>query len=139
MISRTTSKFRRAYRQLPQHIQRRAREAYQLFADNPSHPSLRFKQVHPTKPIYSVRITLAYRALGVREGSEIVWFWIGTHADYESLIYSSPSRVTGPLVNLALWRVRLASYQRNAPAARRPTPATKGSKTVLGAQLSQFP
>lgn len=86
MISRATVSFRGAYIQLPQQIQRRASEAYRLFVDKPSHPSLRFRQVHPSRPIYSVRITLAYRALGVREGDGIIWFWIGTHDDYERLI-----------------------------------------------------
>ena len=86
MNSRTTASFRRTYNGLPQHIQRRAREAYRLFTDNPSHPSLRFRQVRPTRPIYSVRITLAYRALGIIEGDEVIWFWIGTHGDYERLI-----------------------------------------------------
>lgn len=66
--------FRRAYDQLPQSIQRRAKEAYQHFAENPLHPSLRFRQVHQTRPIYSVRITLTYRAPGVREGDEMIWF-----------------------------------------------------------------
>ncbi len=37
-------------------------------------------------PIYSVRIGLDYRALGVREGDDIVWFWIGSHADYDRLV-----------------------------------------------------
>jgi hypothetical protein len=27
-----------------------------------------------------------YRALGVREGDEIIWFWIGSHADYDRLL-----------------------------------------------------
>lgn len=54
--------------------------------DNPAHPSLRFKRVHTTKPIYSVRITRGWRALGVREGETMVWFWIGSHADYDLLI-----------------------------------------------------
>jgi len=62
------SLFPQGYGQLPQHIQRRATEAYRLFIDNPSHPSLRFRQV------YTTRITLAYRALGVREGDEMIWF-----------------------------------------------------------------
>jgi exonuclease SbcD len=47
---------------------------------------LRFKQVHPTEPIYSVRISRNYRALGVREDDAMIWFWIGSHADYDDLI-----------------------------------------------------
>jgi hypothetical protein len=33
-----------------------------------------------------VRIGLAYRALGVRDGEEIIWFWIGSHAHYDRLL-----------------------------------------------------
>lgn len=86
MKSFTTKRFREAFRHMPRHIQRQARKAYRLFQQNPYHPSLQFKQVHPTKPIYSVRISIDYRALGVREGDEIIWFWIGSHADYNNLI-----------------------------------------------------
>jgi hypothetical protein len=32
-----------------------------------------------------VRIGLGYRALGIRTGDEVVWFWIGSHADYDQL------------------------------------------------------
>jgi hypothetical protein len=67
-------------------VQERARAAYRLFQQEPSHPSLRFKVVHTSRPIYSVRIGLGYRALGVRDGDEIVWFWIGSHADYDRLL-----------------------------------------------------
>ena len=88
MTSKTTNRFRKAYAQLPEHVQRRAREAYRLFRDNPSHPSLRFKQVHAARPIYSARVGLGYRALAVRDDDTVVWFWIGTHADYDRLIRS---------------------------------------------------
>ena len=72
MTSKTTDRFRKAYAQLPEHVQRRAREAYRLFRDNPSHPSLRFKQVHATLPIYSARVGLGYRALAVRDDDTVV-------------------------------------------------------------------
>ncbi len=88
MTSKTTDRFRKAYAQLPEHVRRRAREAYRLFRDNPEHPSLRFKQVHATRPIYSARVGLGYRALALRDGDVVVWFWIGTHADYDQLIRS---------------------------------------------------
>jgi hypothetical protein len=86
MNSRTTERFRKAFGELPSQVQRQAREAYKLFKQNPYHPSLRFKQIHPTKPIYSVRASLGYRALGVREHEDIIWFWIGSHSDYDKLI-----------------------------------------------------
>ena len=65
MDSRTTARFWRAFEQLPEPIQEAARKAYQLWQQDPYHPSLRFKQVHPTKPIYSVRISRDWRAVGV--------------------------------------------------------------------------
>jgi len=84
--SRTTEKFRKAFAVLPEQIQRQARSAYRIFRQNPHHPSLHFKQVHPVKPIYSVRINIEYRAVGVREQDEMIWFWIGPHTEYEKLL-----------------------------------------------------
>ena len=86
MNSHTTRRFRQLFAQLPEAVQRQAREAYSRFRQDPFHPSLRFRRVHPTRPIYSVRISLAYRSLGVQEGDEIVWFWIGSHADYDKMV-----------------------------------------------------
>ena len=86
MISRTTERFRQAYDALPEHVQLRARAAYALFATDPSHPSLRFKQVHPARAVFSARVGLGYRALCVRETETCIWFWIGTHADYDRLL-----------------------------------------------------
>ena len=86
MNSRTTKRFRRAFDQPPERIQQRARLAYQLFREDPHHASLRFKKIHATRPIFSVRVGLAYRALGVREGDDMIWFWVGSHADYDQLV-----------------------------------------------------
>lgn len=74
MKSRLTRQFRRAFADLPDAVKERARDAYRLFHDNPDHPSLRFKRVDPTDPIYSVRIGLGYRAVGVMEGDTIYWY-----------------------------------------------------------------
>ena len=86
MTSHTTARFRAAFAALPEQVQRQARAAYDRFRINPYHPSLRFRCIHTTRPIYSVRISLDYRALGVRSDDDIVWFWIGSHAEYDSLI-----------------------------------------------------
>ena len=86
MISRTTRRFRTAFSNLPAPIQIRAREAYRLFAANPNHPSLQFKKVHGTRPIYSARVGLAYRALAVRRDDALIWFWIGSHSEYDRLL-----------------------------------------------------
>jgi hypothetical protein len=84
--SRATPRFWAAYRDLPPEIQQAARKAYQLFRENSHHPSLQFKKVHQQDPIYSARVTLGCRALGLLENDEIAWFWIGTHAAYDRLL-----------------------------------------------------
>jgi hypothetical protein len=50
---------------------------------NPQHPSLRFKRVGR---YWSARVGARYRALAVEVDSNFLWFWIGTHADYDAMI-----------------------------------------------------
>lgn len=86
MISHTTESFRKLYDQLPPQIQVSAKKVFEKWQINPMHPSLRFKQVHPSKPIYSVRINRGWRAIGIKEDETLIWFWIGSHTDYEKSI-----------------------------------------------------
>ncbi len=83
MISKTTKRFRNAFADLPDDVRRQAQRIYRLFAGDPNHPSIRFKKIHGTESIYSARISLDYRALGVLHGKYIIWYWIGTHAEYD--------------------------------------------------------
>ena len=46
----------------------------------------RFKRVHATAPVYAARVGLGYRALAVLDDDVTVWFWIGTHAEYDQLL-----------------------------------------------------
>jgi hypothetical protein len=84
--SRTTAQFRRQFKELPSHSQQQARRAFCLFLKDTHHPSLRFKPVHPTEPIYSARIGLGYRAVGTLQDDEMIWFWIGSHAAYDTML-----------------------------------------------------
>ena len=86
MNSRTTRRFRELLAKLPEQVRLHARDAYQLFRQNPSHPGLRFKKVHDDPAIYSARVGIDHRAVGVLERGGIVWFWIGSHADYDKLL-----------------------------------------------------
>ena len=70
-------------------MQERARAAFRQFQQDPTHPGLRFKQVHATRPIFSARVGLGYRALAIRDDQVFVWFWIGTHGDYDKLLQQS--------------------------------------------------
>ena len=69
-----------AYRALPADIQSLADRCYRLLAANPSHPSLHCKRIGQ---LWSVRVGLHYRALGANAPDGIVWFWVGTHAEYD--------------------------------------------------------
>jgi hypothetical protein len=84
--SRTTIEFRKLFANLPEQVQEQTRGAYCQFKENPSHPSLRFKKVHPELPIYSARISKNYRAVGQLEGDTVIWFWVGSHAEYDKLL-----------------------------------------------------
>jgi hypothetical protein len=86
MTSRTTEGFWKCYNAVPEDIKKEARKAYKNFKNNPYHPGLHFKRIHSTRPIFSVRITKDYRALGIEQDKQIIWFWIGSHGDYDSLI-----------------------------------------------------
>jgi hypothetical protein len=86
MISHVTRSFRELFNALPGRVQKQARESYRLFIENPRHPGLHFKQVHADPPTYSARVGIGYRVLGVVEADVVIWFWIGTHAEYEKLI-----------------------------------------------------
>lgn len=86
MKSRITDRFRQAFGYLPDQVQELTRQAYRQFQENPNHPSLRFKKVHPSLPIYSARIGKTYRAVGQLDGDTIIWFWVGSHAEYDQLL-----------------------------------------------------
>jgi plasmid maintenance system killer protein len=62
-----------------------AQRAYATFAENPDHPSLRFKKLSGYDHLWSVRINEQYRAIGERKGDTIVWFWVGTHNEFDHL------------------------------------------------------
>jgi hypothetical protein len=83
--SRITRQFWRDFSALPREIQQEARRAYLLFRSNPAHPSLHFKKLEGEDSIYAVRIGLGYRALGVMGKGRVVWYWIGSHAEYDRL------------------------------------------------------
>lgn len=75
--------FWQCYRSLPQEVRELADRAYERLKEDPSHPSLRFKKVGRFR---SARVGLHYRALAVETDDGLVWFWIGTHAEYNNLI-----------------------------------------------------
>jgi hypothetical protein len=83
MKSQATSSFWARFNKLPQQIQELTFRRYRLWLRDPRHPSLHFKKVSRYR---SVRITDDYKALGVMEGDTVVWFWVGTHDEYERML-----------------------------------------------------
>ena len=75
--------FWKHYEALPQETRRLADEAYARLRSDPRYPSLHFKKVGR---LWSARVGGTYRALAVATGDDLIWFWIGNHADYERLI-----------------------------------------------------
>ncbi|WP_017721744.1 ParE family toxin-like protein [Kamptonema formosum] len=79
----TTPEFWECYRQLPREIQELADKNYELLKADPKHPSLHFKQIGSLR---SVRVGKNYRALGLDKPEGVLWFWIGSHSDYDAIL-----------------------------------------------------
>ena len=79
-------RFWKHYRLLSRDVQQLADKNFYLLKSDPHHPSLHLKKVGKTKQLWSVRVGVHYRALGMDKPEGIVWFWIGAHADYDTLL-----------------------------------------------------
>jgi hypothetical protein len=79
----TAASFWRAYRALPAEVRAAADKSFALLLTDPRHPSLRLKRIGR---LWSARVTLDYRAVARPDGEDLVWFWIGSHADYDRLL-----------------------------------------------------
>jgi hypothetical protein len=75
--------FWEAYEKLPGAVRELADKNYALLKREPNHPSLRLKKVGR---FWSVRVGLRYRALATEVDGGLLWFWIGSHADYDAMI-----------------------------------------------------
>lgn len=84
MNSHANSRFWQCYRDLPTAIQLVAVKQYRLWRLDPHHPSLRFKKIAGT--YWSARVTDGYRAVGIMEEDTVIWFWIGSHAEYNRFV-----------------------------------------------------
>jgi hypothetical protein len=83
MKHRASPRFWRHYRALPDEIQQLADRGYQLLIQDPRHPSLHYKRIGR---LWSARVGLHHRALATEQDGEIVWVWVGSHAEYDLLL-----------------------------------------------------
>ena len=77
------------YKALPSSIQSLADKNFELLKANPHHPSLQLKKAGQ---YYSIRVGLKYRGVGIEVEEGLLWFWIGTHAEYDRLIAQQTKR-----------------------------------------------
>jgi hypothetical protein len=83
VINRTFSEFWLHYEHLPVAIRAQAKKAFERFRHNPCLPSFRFKPLKGHTNVWSVRVGLHYRAVALRTGDTLRWFWIGSHAEFD--------------------------------------------------------
>lgn len=86
MNHHTLPRFWQLYHQLPKETRELADKNFDLLKSDPYHPSLHFKKVDAVRKLWSVRIGIQYRALGVEKPDGILWIWIGSHAEYSKLL-----------------------------------------------------
>jgi hypothetical protein len=87
-----TREFREMYERLPAEIRKTCRLAFRAFLRNPDHPALRRHPLGDSDrgrhrgETWSVSVTMKYRALYTVDGDTNVWYWVGSHNDYENFI-----------------------------------------------------
>ena len=83
MKHHASPRFWRCYEALPERVRSLADKSFELLKADPTHPSLHLKRVGRYR---SVRVGLRYRALGVDVPDGVLWFWIGSHGEYDDLV-----------------------------------------------------
>ena len=83
MTSRGTTGFWRLYHALPPEICQAAQQAFRKFSDNPAHPGLQLERLRSDGRAWSVRVSRKYRAVARRYDDDWLWFWIGTHEEFD--------------------------------------------------------
>ncbi len=74
--------FLKQFNQLPKSIQKKARKAIRLLAENPKHPSLRSKPIQGAKGIYEASLDMHYRLTFERLPGDVLRLRvIGLHDD----------------------------------------------------------
>ena len=83
MNHHASPEFWACYRALPAETQDLADKSFGFLKADPRHPSLHLKKVGRFS---SARIGLHCRALAVGAPDGLLWFWIGTHAEYDRIV-----------------------------------------------------
>jgi hypothetical protein len=79
----TSPSFWESFNKLSPQTQNRAILSFNKLKSQSNYPSLHLKKVGR---YWSVRIGKKHRAIAVEIETGLLWFWIGTHTDYEQLL-----------------------------------------------------
>ncbi len=79
----TNPSFWNCYYKLPPAIQELADKNFEILKSDSQHPSLHLKKVGR---YWSARVGRRYRTLAVETKKGLIWFWIGTHPEYDKLV-----------------------------------------------------
>ena len=71
------------YLRLSRPVRTLADKSFELLERKPRHPSLHLKRIGP---LSSVRVGQSHRALRMEVPEGVLWFWIGSHADYDRIM-----------------------------------------------------
>ena len=82
MNHRATPQFWDCHHRLPGEVKHLADACHALLRKDSRHPSLHLKKVGRR---WLVRVGLHDRAVAVENEADLVWFWIGTHAEYDRI------------------------------------------------------
>jgi hypothetical protein len=83
-MHKTTERFWSCFESIPLPIQTLAKKNLEILKTNPRHPSLHFKKVGK---VWSARVGNNYRALAYKDEEDFIWVWIGSHDDYEMMLF----------------------------------------------------
>ncbi len=75
--------FWNCYYELPKEVQKLADQKFNMLKANRHHPSIFLKRAGK---YWSARVSIRHRALAVEVEENLVWFWIGTHSEYEEIL-----------------------------------------------------
>ena len=83
----------KSFDDLPVDLRKLAEKNFQLWKQNSMNPGLRFKQIHPTLPIFSFRVGMKHRTVGTETSDgKMVWFWVGSFETFTQSIEHTAHR-----------------------------------------------
>ncbi len=71
---------------LPARARKDAQKSWRMWQADKSVPGLQFKKLNVRGNYWSARVNDDFRSVGIVRDDAIIWFWIGSHSQYERLL-----------------------------------------------------